>query len=229
MANYNNNEDQKQRPFDEVLELKKRKEFSNREVGLTHPDNSAFMRVADSGEIEIFAAPGIGVVINPHTRSISFFADSIKFYSREDDGLRWNGLSFNPAADSYTEPTFVKTNNFSNNPAYHRTSYYLNNLDNLDNLESPDPITIIGEYGLSNDQIPNSNLSSDENLLNIKPEEFLLLKEYSKNHSDSEVSLVQELLQGGYSFSEAIKKMESTISDKSENLENFPWITNDLD
>jgi hypothetical protein len=39
--------------------LKSRKEFSDREVGLTHPDMSSFIRLNDNGDIEIFAAPGI--------------------------------------------------------------------------------------------------------------------------------------------------------------------------
>ena len=29
--------------FDEISEIKKRKQFSSREVGINHPDNSAFM------------------------------------------------------------------------------------------------------------------------------------------------------------------------------------------
>lgn len=221
------NENKKEIKFDEVLEFKKRKEFSTREVGLTHPDNNGFIRISDSGEIEIFAAPGVGLVINPSTRAISIFADSIKFYSKEDDGLRWNGMSFNPAGDVYNEPVFVKTNDFSNNPAYFRTNYYLNNLEQLDELDATKPITIIGDYGLGNGSVRNSQPADQSS--NISSEEEALLRDYAKTHSDSEVTKIREYLQNGYSFSEAIKKNEENNFNNSDNLENFPWIRNDLD
>lgn len=213
--------------FDEVFEVKKRKEFSTREVGLTHPDNSAFFRISDSGEIEIFAAPGIGLVINPSTRSISLFADSIKFFCRDDDGLRWNSMSFNPSADVYNEPALVKTNEFLNNPAYFRTNYYLNNLDNLDDSESIDPVTIIGNYGLRGDTLPN--VSGEEESSNISFEQEKLIQEFSKTHTESEVIKLRELIQSGYSYSEAINKITFTNTNNSENLENFPWLENDID
>jgi hypothetical protein len=37
--------------------FKKRNEFSRREVGLNHPDNNSFIKLSDSGDIEIMAAP----------------------------------------------------------------------------------------------------------------------------------------------------------------------------
>jgi hypothetical protein len=43
-----NSEQFKQSPvFNETAEIKRRKEFSHREVGLTHPDNKAFIRITD--------------------------------------------------------------------------------------------------------------------------------------------------------------------------------------
>lgn len=213
--------------FDEVLEYKKRKEFSTREVGLTHPDNSGFVRIADSGEVEIFAAPGVGIVINPGTRSISIFADSIKFFSKEDDGLRWNNMSFNPASDTYNEPALIKTADFSNNPAFFRTNYYLNNLDNLDELESEDSITIIGDYGLGPGAIPAPK--DEEQTTTITAEQEKLIQEYARVNPDSSVFMLRELIQYGYSFDQAIEKIESGDLNTSDNLEDFPWIFNDLD
>jgi hypothetical protein len=131
--------------FDESYEIKRRKEFSNREVGLNHPDNKSFLRISDSGEIEIFACPGVGIVINSNTRSVSIFADNIKFYSRDDDGLRWNSMSFNPASDMYNEPALIKTNSFSNNPAYHNATHFLDNLENLEDPGLNVPVTIDGK------------------------------------------------------------------------------------
>ena len=45
------------RGFPVEKELTKRKKFSEREVGFTHPDNNSFLRLNDQGDIEIFAAP----------------------------------------------------------------------------------------------------------------------------------------------------------------------------
>lgn len=220
-------ENKKKITFDEVVEFKKRKEFSTREVGITHPDNNGFIRISDSGEIEIFAAPGVGLVINPSTRSVSIFADSIKFFSKEDDGLRWNNMSFNPSGDAYHEPAFVKTNDFSNNPAYFRTNYYLNNLDQLDQLDSTKPVTIIGDYGLGDNAIEDDYSAAV--ISNISAEQESLVREYAKTHAESDVIRLRELLESGYSFSEAVKKLSDNNLNDSDNLENFPWIHNDLD
>ena len=78
-------------------ELTKRKQFSEREVGFNHPDNESFLRLNDHGDIEIFAAPGVGIVISGKSKSISFFGDSIRMYCKED-GLRWNSYNFNYSA-----------------------------------------------------------------------------------------------------------------------------------
>jgi hypothetical protein len=212
--------------FDEISEIKKRKQFSSREVGINHPDNSAFMRISDSGEIEIFGAPGIGLIINPKTRSISFFADSIKFFCRDDDGLRWNNMSFNPAADAYNEPALVETNSFLNNPAYFRNAHYINNIDNLDNADTQNSTTIKGNYGLGG-TLPAAQVEPTGP--SISNSEELLILDYSKTHSDSEVLLIRELMENGYKFSDAVQKVRTGNQLPSSDLENFPWIDNDLE
>jgi hypothetical protein len=225
---YERDDEQEQQRFDEVKEVQRRKQYSTREVGLNHPDNHGFIRIADSGEIEIFAAPGVGIVINPSTRAISFFADSIKFYSREDDGLRWNNMSFNPAADVYNEPALIKTNSFSNNPAYYKTGYYLNNLENLDQLVSIDPVTIVGDYGLGGDSFSEGGTESIPTTISF--EEERLLADWAKTNSDSEVILVREMLEAGYTFSEAIRKIKDKDYTMPEGtMKNFPWIENDME
>lgn len=215
--------------FDESYEISRRKSFSNREVGLTHPDNSSFIRVADSGEIEIFACPGVGIVINPNTRSIAMFADSIKFYCKEDDGLRWNGMSFNPAADMYNEPALIKTNNFANNPAYYNTVHYLNDLENLDDLDPNIPITIDGRYGLGSSQPQVKESLGESGNIIIPGNIQKLIDSYSKNNSNENVQKLISLIQNGYSYSEAVSKVEDQDLNKPENMENFPWIKNDME
>lgn len=212
---------QSRRSFDEVAELKKRKEFSTREVGLNHPDNGGFIRINDAGEIEIFAAPGIGIVLSPSTRCISFFADSVKFYTREDDGFKWNNMSLNPSSDVYNEPAFVKTNDFYNNPAFYRIGHYLNNLDELDNPDSFSPITIDDED--SSGLVPG--LDQDVFTPAVEPElseaDQLLLEEYQKSHTDFEVRMLKNFLTNGYKFHEAVKKVEDKdyqMANKNESL-----------
>jgi len=87
--------------------MRSRDYFSPREVGLTHPDNDAFVKLSDNGSIEIMAGDDLGIIIDPHTRTINIYGDSIRFHTREIDGLRWNRLSFNSRSTKYTEPTFT--------------------------------------------------------------------------------------------------------------------------
>jgi hypothetical protein len=213
--------------FDESYEIKKRTEFSNREVGINHPDNSSFLRVTDAGEIEIFACPGVGIVINSNTRSVSIFADNIKFYSRDDDGLRWNGMSFNPASDMYNEPALIKTNSFSNNPAYHNATHFLDNLENLEDPALNIPITIDGKYGFSAPKNPIQDQGSSAGEIIIPKNTQNLIDSYAKTNTDIKVQALIKLIKGGYSFSEAKNKVDSEDGSTSDNLENFPWIRND--
>ena len=60
-------------------ELKRRNEFSKREVGLNHPDNSSFIRLNDDGDIEIFAAPGVGMIISGDSKTIKNTQSSFRF------------------------------------------------------------------------------------------------------------------------------------------------------
>lgn len=225
----NNNEEQstKSNVFNEGAELKRRKEFSNREVGITHPDHKGFIRITDSGEIEIFAAPGVGLILNPNTRSVAIIADSIKFFCRDDDGLRWNDKSFNPASDVYNEPALLKTNDFLNNPAYYRSGYYLNNLQQFVQNQEQSPITIMGEYGLGLNLGNQNPLISDPSKLTL--EQKTLIDTYAKTHSESEVELLVDFISNGYTFQDAADKVSNSESIKSENLENFPWITDGLE
>lgn len=214
------------KPFNEAFEIKRRKEFSHREVGITHPDNNAFFRITDNGCIEIFAAPGIGLIINPNTRSLSLFADSIKFFCKEDDGLRWNDKSFNPASDVYNEPTLIKTSDFSNNPAYNKVNFYLNNIQEFEQNEENSPITIMGRYALRADQNEETQSSETTGFTN---EQMSLIQGYSNSHTLMEVEMLKEFILSGYSYDEAAEKVRTNNSPVPENSNNFPWIKNDLE
>lgn len=82
--------------------------YSDREVGITHPDVSSFIKLRDNGDVEIVTGEGVGIIMNRNNKSISFFGDHIRFLTREDDtGMRWNKIAFNPKATSFNEPAFV--------------------------------------------------------------------------------------------------------------------------
>lgn len=97
-----------ERPFDAI---DKRDNFGPTEVGLTHPELPSFIKLSDTGAIEIFPKEGFGIILDPGSGSINFFADSVRFFTKANDGIRWNELSFNPKATNYTEPALVSYEN----------------------------------------------------------------------------------------------------------------------
>lgn len=94
--------------FEKTPEIVDQQEkFGLREVGITHPDGPAYIKLADNGDIHIVGTEGLAVIMHPQNKSITFVADSVRFLTKEEDGLRWNKLSFNSQATKYTEPAFV--------------------------------------------------------------------------------------------------------------------------
>jgi hypothetical protein len=140
--------------------INRRKTFSSREVGITHPDNPGFLRLTDSGDIEIFAAPGVGIVINGSTRTVSIFADNIKFHCK-DDGLKWNVKQFNSSATIFNEPALITSNNKDFNPGFKNADYYINNISQYDQEDVQPTVTIQGEY----DYITSTNTAPWEKTL----------------------------------------------------------------
>jgi hypothetical protein len=198
--------------FNESDEISKRNTFSKREVGLTHPDTSSFIRLTDRGDIEIFAGEELGIIISPSSGSISIFADVLKIYSKEDDGLRWNNMSLNYASDQYSEPALVKTNKKNINSGFNYADYYLNSLDDFDGLESDNNIvTIQGEYAFRDSGPNTGSLSSHQNKSNISPENMDLLKEYALTNNQNKIDYIKNLLEYGYNFDQA---REKTTRDK---------------
>lgn len=100
-------------------------QFGAREVGLTHPDNDSFLKIADNGDIRIMANGNLGIVISPSQNCIFFIADNVKFLTKEDEGLRWNNLAFNYKATSFSEPTFIYPKNQTSS-IYDGISHFLN-------------------------------------------------------------------------------------------------------
>lgn len=92
------------RPYNKLIDQEK---FSSTEVGLTHQFTDAFVRLTDDGDIELAAVPGLAIIMHPQNRSITFIADSVKFITKEKNGMRWNKLSFNDQSTKFTEPTFI--------------------------------------------------------------------------------------------------------------------------
>lgn len=102
----------------------KPEEFGSREVGLSHPDVQGFVRITDNSEIQIVASESLAIFMNPQNNSITFVADSVKFITKENGGLKWNGLEFNPKATSFNEPTFTRDDR-ENKGLYRGVDYFL--------------------------------------------------------------------------------------------------------
>ena len=184
-------------------EVQKRKEFSDREVGLTHPDLSSFIRLNDQGDIEIFAAPGVGIVISGRSKSISLFGDQIRMHCNED-GLRWNNYNFNYSSSDYSEPTLVKLNYKNIHSAQNGISYYLDRMNDLEDLENQKTITISGDYGFNEEQIiPQQTYTSEDNLSDLTFEQIGLLEAYSSNYSKEHIDLMVKYIREGLTFDQA--------------------------
>ena len=200
--------------FNEALELEKRSSFSRREVGLTHPDTSSFIKLNDRGDIEIFANEELGIVISPNSGTISIFADVFKIYTKEDAGFRWNNKSFNHAGDSYHEPALVTTDIKEVNPGYNYADYYLNSIDEFDETDgsSNNIITINGDFAFRNTPKETINGGVPHNTdSNISSEDAELIKEYALTNSQDKVNYMVNLMKLGFTFSQA---REKTLRDK---------------
>lgn len=201
-------------------QISKRKNFSEREVGFTHPDNSSFIRLSDAGDIEIFAAPGVGLVISAATRTISIFADNIRFHTK-DDGLKWNSMDFNYSANDYTEPALVNSNPENYNPAYINLSNMLDQLNNIilqeqEQQDIQNNVTIQGNYSYSDsnkDITSNFGFEESESVFSLFTDnQISIMKLDWEKTLGKKITLIKfveyitNLMQSGYTFSQAKDK-----------------------
>jgi len=189
--------------FPVEAEMQKRREFSDREVGLTHPDLASFIRLNDQGDIEIFASPGVGIVISGRSKSISLFGDEIRLHCKED-GLRWNNYNFNYSSSDYSEPTLVKLNYKNIHSAQNGISYYLDRMNDLEDQEKQKTVTISGDYGFNQQQIiPQQTYTSEDNLSDLTFEQIGLLEAYSSNYSKEHIDLMIKYIREGLTFDQS--------------------------
>lgn len=189
--------------FPVEAEMQKRREFSDREVGLTHPDLASFIRLNDQGDIEIFASPGVGIVISGRSKSISLFGDEIRLHCKED-GLRWNNYNFNYSSSDYSEPTLVKLNYKNIHSAQNGISYYLDRMNDSEDQEKQKTVTISGDYGFNQEQIiPQQTYTSEDDLSDLTFEQIGLLEAYSSNYSKEHIDLMVKYIREGLTFDQS--------------------------
>lgn len=80
--------------------------FGGREVGVTHPDTAAHIRLLDNGDIQLIASDGLGMVFHVANKSITIIANQVKFITSDTQGLRWNNIWFNNKAIVFNEPAY---------------------------------------------------------------------------------------------------------------------------
>ena len=104
--------------------------FSLDEVGLTHPNTNAYVKLCNDGSVEIYAGNDTGVFMNPNTKTITFMADKVKFITNNENGICWNDKELNSQATSFTEPALVPIESRPENGAYRDFSNYIRGVDN---------------------------------------------------------------------------------------------------
>lgn len=194
--------------FSVAGELKRRNEFSRREVGFNHPDNNSFLRLNDDGDIEIFAAPGVGIVISGTGRSISLFADKIRMFCSET-GLRWNNFNFNYSAIDYSQPTLVKVDPKSIHTAQNDAQHYLAKLKTLEESEEQKAVTIKGDYQFA-PQGPDTSQTYNSLILTegLSEQEVMLVQNILSEHSKEYIEYLVELIKQGSTFAQAKSKAD---------------------
>ena len=199
---------QMQKNFSIADELKRRNQFSRREVGFNHPDNDGFIRLNDDGDIEIFAAPGVGIVISATSKSISMFANKIRFFCSED-GLRWNNFNFNYSAVDYSQPTLVRINAQSIHTAQNDAHHYLAKLKTLEESEENKTVTISGDYGfIPEEPKTDQNFNSLIPLDNLTEQEIMLVQNILSEHSREYIEYLVNLIKTGSTFAQAKAKAD---------------------
>ncbi len=189
-------------------ELKRRNEFSKREVGLNHPDNSSFLRLNDDGDIEIFAAPGVGIVISGASKSVSIFADKIRFFCSET-GLRWNNFNFNYSAIDYSQPTLVEIDHRSIHSAQNDAHHYLAKLKDIEESEKQKSITIEGDYGfVTKEPQTTQNYTSQISTEGLSEDQILLVQNILTEHTAEYIEYMVNLIKEGYTFAQAKDKAD---------------------
>lgn len=106
-------------------QLRTEESFSGREVGLNHPDNSSFIKVADNGDITLSVGTGCSIIMSSVNKSITFVADNVKFLVRDEDGVKINDLILNSKATKYSEPTFIERDPSEYNYLYDDVNSYV--------------------------------------------------------------------------------------------------------
>lgn len=82
-------------------EHEKDQKIKPNEVGIKHPETEAVVRLNDDGTIHVFASETLGIIMDPHSKSINFIGENINFFSHKTHlktkptGLLWNENSFN--------------------------------------------------------------------------------------------------------------------------------------
>jgi hypothetical protein len=148
------------------------------------------------------------------TRSVSIFADTLKIYTTEDDGIRWNSQVFNYAASDFTEPFLIPLREFQKSAAYHD---YLEKIQKIQSVQQSssgeEEVTIedgitYGGITISKDITLNKEISYDSFL---SEDEFKMLVEESKTSSPQKIEYMKKLIYQGYSYRQAKLKAERDL------------------
>jgi hypothetical protein len=110
-------------------QLRKEETFGAREVGISHPDNPAFFKIADNGDCEISCGPGLAFILHRMDNSVTIVADKVRFLLKDKGAITINDLILNTDATNYSEPTFIERSTTDHTYLYDNTVDYLEEVD----------------------------------------------------------------------------------------------------
>ena len=105
--------------------IERQSKFSDREVGLNHPDVKSFIKIADNGDIQIMVDEATGIIISPATGTITLVANTLKLLTNADEGFKWNEKAFNYDATTFNQPTLRPLRKFVGSGIYDNITHYL--------------------------------------------------------------------------------------------------------
>ena len=77
--------------------------IKEKEIALKHPWTEAIVKLTDDGMIDIFADDQLGIRVDPNTKSVNMFGDTVNIIANNLNvrtrpyGFNWNGKVFNPS------------------------------------------------------------------------------------------------------------------------------------
>ena len=148
------------------------------------------------------------MIISGASKTISLFADKIRFFCSEN-GLRWNNFNFNYSAIDYSQPTLVQIDHKSIHNAQNDAHHYLGKIKDIEESEKEKIVTIQSDYGfVSKEPQINQNYSSQISTEGLSEDQILLVQNILTEHTPEYIDYMVSLIKDGHTFAQAKDKAD---------------------